>query len=198
MRLFKLILIGLAFVHLTIFAVESDPLTMMTQITNKMLEELDRNLGQIKKDEKLVYNMVNRILIPHFDLEHMSKSVIGREHWQTATFKVQRQFIEEFTYYITSTYSSALKSYDGEKMKFYPLRGQITDRVKISSDLLLKNGSSIRLQYSLLKGNTKWLIYDFSVDGVSIVKNYNSQFMSTLRQHGLDGLVKELRQRNIK
>ena len=82
------------------------------------------------------------------------------------------------------TYSSALQAYDGETIKFLPIRGSIGSRVQINSELLLKSGPSVHIQYRLLQKNGKWLIYDFSVDGISIVKNYNSQFASTLRQGG--------------
>ena len=194
----KILLIILLFLNVAIFAADPEPLTMMKNISNEMLGELDKNTGKLKNNDKLIASLVDKILVPNFDLVDMSRTVVGREHWQSATTDVQQQFIKEFTRYITSTYSSALKAYDGEKMKFHPIRGDITNRVKISSDLTMKNGSVVQLQYSLAKHTSRWLIYDFSVDGVSIVKNYNSQFAGSLRQHGLAGLVKELQKRNIK
>ena len=54
------------------------------------------------------------------------------------------------------------------------------------------------MQYRLLQQQGQWLIYDFSVDGVSIVKNYNSQFAGTLRQGGMAKLVQQLKARNAK
>ena len=106
------------------------------------------------------------------------------------------EFEKEFTRYVTRTYSAAMQSYDGETMRFDPIRGNIGNKVRVSSDLILKNGPPIQLQYSVEKHGNNWLIYDFSVDGVSIVKNYRTQFAGTLRQKGLDGLVKELQKRN--
>ena len=96
------------------------------------------------------------------------------------------------------TYSSALQAYDGETIKFLPIRGSIGSRVQINSELLLKSGPSVHIQYRLLQKNGKWLIYDFSVDGISIVKNYNSQFASTLRQGGVVTLVQQLQKNNVK
>lgn len=194
----RILLIILLFLNVAVFAADPEPLTIMKNISNQILGELDKNIGNLKNNDKFINSLVDRILVPNFDLVDMSRTVVGKDHWQGATPTVQQQFIKEFTRYVTSTYSSALKAYDGEKMKFYPIRGSITDRVKISSDLVMKNGSAIQLQYSLAKNGSRWLIYDFSVDGVSIVKNYNSQFAGALRQQGLAGLVKELQKRNVK
>jgi phospholipid transport system substrate-binding protein len=178
------------------FAADPAPLAMLKSASGQMLHELDKHIGTLKYNDKLVYNLVSRILVPHFELLSMSRAVVGRDYWQKATRSTQEQFVKEFTSYVIRTYSSALQSYDGETMKFYPIRGEISDRVQINSDLLLKNGPPIQMQYRLIQQGGQWLIYDFSVDGVSIVKNYNSQFAGTLRQGGLEILVQKLHVNN--
>jgi phospholipid transport system substrate-binding protein len=180
------------------FAGDPAPLAMLKNVSNQMLTELDKHSGALKKNDKFVNSLVNRVLVPHFDLMGMCRSVIGREYWEKASSDTQQQFVKEFTYYVIRTYSSALQSYDGEKIEFFPIRGSIGDRVQINSNLLLKNGPPIQLQYRLVQKSGNWLIYDFSVDGVSIVKNYNSQFAGTLRQSGLAVLVKKLHDNNMR
>ena len=194
---------GIFFVFLLVFsgygyAADPAPMVMLKDTSNQMLQELNKNIGRLKNNDKLVYNLVNRILVPHFDLVTMSRAVVGKEHWDKSSSVTQQQFIKEFTCYVIRTYSAALQSYDGEKIKFFPIRGAIGSTVKINSDLMLKNGPPVQLQYILLQRGGDWLIYDFSVDGISITKNYHSQFSGTLRQVGLDGLVKKLHQNNSK
>ena len=198
MRSIKILVVSLFLLISTssFAATDPAPLVMLKSMTGQMLSALDKYIGRLKNNDKLVDSLVNKIIVPHFDLVSMARAVVGRNYWQQASSAVQQQFIKEFTRYITRTYSSALQSYDGEKMKFYPIRGAIGDRVRVSSDLLLKNGPPIQLQYGLLQQGGQWLIYDFSVDGVSIVKNYNSQFAGILRQRGLTGLVSQLQKRN--
>lgn len=175
---------------------DPEPLAMLKSTSSQMLHELDKYIGRLKQNDKLVYDLVNRILVPHFDLVNMSRTVVGRNYWQQASTDTQQQFIKEFTRYVIRTYSSAIQSYDGEKIKFYPIRGAITDRVQVDSELLRKNGPSIQMQYRLSNQNGQWLIYDFSVDGVSVIKNYNSQFAGILRQGGLDAVVRRLQKSN--
>ena len=178
------------------FAADPAPLVLLKDVSGRMLVELNKNINTIKHNDKLVYNLVNRILVPHFDLLNMARAVVGRNYWQQASSSVQQQFIKEFACYVVRTYASAMQSYDGEAVKFYPIRAAVGSRVQIDSDLLLKNGPSIQMQYRLSEQSGRWIIYDFSVDGVSIIKNYNSQFASILRQSGLSGLVTKLHENN--
>ncbi|MBU0745021.1 MAG: ABC transporter substrate-binding protein [Gammaproteobacteria bacterium] len=192
----SLVIVLFLLISVPIFAADPAPLVMLKSTSSQMLQELDKHIGQLKNNRKLVNNLVNTIVVPHFDLLSMSRAVIGRTYWQQASSNTQQEFIKEFTAYVIRTYSSALQSYDGETMKFYPIRGEVGNKTRISSDLMLKNGPPIQLQYGLVKQGSQWLIYDFSVDGVSIIKNYQSQFAGILRQKGLDGLVRQLQQRN--
>ena len=188
------------FLSISVFAVDPAPLAMLKTTSSKMLAELDKNIGRLKSDDKLVYELVDRVLLPHFDLNAMSRAVVGREYWQGADASTKKEFIGQFTHYVTKTYSAALQSYDGEKMIFLPMRTDASgqSRVQVDSKLMLKSGSPIDLQYRLLKQGNQWLIYDFSVDGISIVQNYNSQFAGTLRQGGMAKLVQQLKARNAK
>ncbi len=201
MKLIKTLVIAFSFSVLfgvsSGFAVSDPaPLAMIKSTSDQMLKELDKHIGNLKNNDKLVYDLVNRVLVPHFDLSSMSQAVIGRNYWQKASSNTQQQFIKEFTRYVIRTYSAALQSYDGEKIKFFPIRGGIGDRVQINSDLLLKNGPPVQIQYRLLQQGGGWFIYDFSVDGMSIIKNYNSQFAGTLRHGGLDAVVRHLQKNN--
>lgn len=196
----KIIKISTILLGLTVlapsFAADPAPLALLKDISGRMLVELNKNISTIKHNDRLVYNLVDRICVPHFDLLNMSRAVVGRNYWQQASESMQQQFIKEFTRYVIRTYASAMQSYDGETVKFYPIRGAVTNPVQINSDLLLKNGPSIQMQYRMSLQSGKWVIYDFSVDGVSIIKNYNSQFAGDLRQSGLNGLVVKLRKNN--
>ena len=194
--MFSLFFWASSFVAKAATTADPAPLAMLKSTSSQMLHELDAHIGHLKNNSKLVNDLVDRVLVPHFDLFGMSRTVVGPNYWQGALRNTQQQFIKEFTRYVIRTYSSALQSYDGERIKFYPIRGEIGDQVQIDSDLLLKSGPPIQMQYRLLQQGGQWLIYDFSVDGVSIIKNYNSQFAGTLRQSGLEALVQKLHKNN--
>ena len=197
-KLYKILCLAICLFTTLVFAEQPQPLAILQQTSNEMIAELDKNLGRLKTDDALVYGIANRILLHHFDLTSMSRSVVGRDAWQAATAPQQKQFIAEFTHYVIKTYASAIASYDGEVIKFHPLREDLGNktRVQIDSSIILKDAPAIQMQYRMVHTGNTWLIYDFSVDGISLVQNYQAQFAPVLRQGGLVKLIEQLQQRN--
>jgi phospholipid transport system substrate-binding protein len=37
-----------------------------------------------------------------------------------------------------------------------------------------------------------WKVYDVAIDGVSLVTNYRASFSNSIRQSGIDGLIKTM------
>ena len=207
MKLTKLTLSSLFFLTMSLFignalaqTQDPAPVVMLKNTSNQMVGELNKHLGNLKNNRPLVSSIVKRTVVPHFDLATMGQLVVGRNYWQDASATTQKQFISAFTDYAINTYSSAISSYDGETIKFYPVRGDIADksRVQVDTDIQHKDGPPVHVQYSVLKKGSGWFIYDFSVDGVSLVQNYRSQFAGTLREGGLEKLVAQLQQHNQK
>ena len=97
---------------------DESPLTMLQQTSDQMLSALKQNKASLKSNSSVIYGIVNRILLPHIDLESMSRSVVGRTYWQQATPAQREEFKKLFTHQVTQTYSAALSSYQNEEVKF--------------------------------------------------------------------------------
>lgn len=197
MKITKIIMLAVCLFTTLAFA-EPQPMVIMKQVAAEMTGELNKNLSQLKTNDAIVYKIVDKTLLPHFDLNGMAHAVVGRDAWQQATEAQHQQFIKEFTHYVVKTYAAALSSYDGEIIKFYPLREDIgaKTRVQIDSELIHKSGPPIQMQYRLIKTGSTWLIYDFSIDGISLARNHQEQFAPTIRQGGLTKLIEQLQQNN--
>jgi phospholipid transport system substrate-binding protein len=172
------------------------PLAMVKVTAARMTAEFDKNLGNLKGNTQLVSRIVKTILVPRVDLTAMSQMVLGR-YWTQAPGAMQQRFMHEFTDYVIKTYAAALSSYDGEVIKFSPMRGYAAGQSKaqINSQIFHKSGSPIDVQYRVLNKGGSWFIYDFSIEGVSMVENYRAQFASALHKGGLTYLVQELEKR---
>ena len=46
------------------------------------------------------------------------------------------------------------------------------------------------------KTDQGWKIYDITVEGVSLVLTYRSEFDAIVKQQGIDGLIKRLEEKN--
>ncbi|HVV68788.1 MAG TPA: ABC transporter substrate-binding protein [Gammaproteobacteria bacterium] len=171
----------------------SPPVEMLQNTTDQMLEGLKETSN---RNTQSLYRLVRTILLPHADLDLMSQQVVGR-YWAQATPAQREEFKKQFTYFITRTYSTALSSYSNQKVKFYPIRGGINgNRVQVNSTIIQNNGQNITVSYRLNLNNGQWKVYDFSVEGVSLVENYRSQFADVLRTQGMEGLLDRLKSRN--
>jgi phospholipid transport system substrate-binding protein len=53
------------------------------------------------------------------------------------------------------------------------------------------------MDYRLILKEDRWHAYDIIVDGVSLVKNYRSQFQKIIRESSYQELVNKLRDRTL-
>ncbi|MBN2689350.1 MAG: ABC transporter substrate-binding protein [Gammaproteobacteria bacterium] len=193
----KFVLIAAAFCFASaVLAAEPAPLSVVRTTTNRMLSSLRANKSKLH-NRKVIRNIVRRIVVPVMDVHAISRSVVGRRYWYQSSSSLRSSFVVEFTKYVTDMYSSALSSYSNEKISFRPIRSFSSNmqRVRVYSVITRPGAPAITLNYRLVRHGSAWKIYDFSVDGVSMVQSYRSQFASTLNKGGLALLVKKLKVR---
>ena len=59
-----------------------------------------------------------------------------------------------------------------------------------------EGAASIQIDYKLYMNGGSWKVYDVTIDGVSLVSNYRSNFASQIRRYKLSGLIVKLETRN--
>lgn len=176
----------------------SSPLELLQNTSNQLISALQRNQATLKTKPQVVYGIVNQILLPHVDVMSMSSRALGRDAWLRATPNQRQAFAQQFVTLLIRTYSSALAQYTNEKVNFLPMRGSYYNqsRVQVNSVIVRESGPSINLSYRLMREDGQWMLYDFSVDGVSIIESFRSQFVGELQQSGIEGLITKLAQHN--
>lgn len=174
------------------------PEAMLQQVSIQLLTEITQNKSAIKSNPNVLYHIVQKSLIPHIDLNVMSRAVVGNHYWQPATSSQQEEFKLQFSRFVTRTYSSAFENYNGEKVLFYPVRGGSANQtqVQVHSKILRSNRADIAMTYRLYRDGESWKVSDISVEGVSMVQSYRSQFAGVLAQKGFTGLIQDLKTRN--
>jgi phospholipid transport system substrate-binding protein len=178
-------------------AADPAPLALMKSTANKMISQLQKNTARYRNPSNL-YGLVKRILLPVVDQNSMARSVVGPRYWKKASASQRKQFIAQFGKLVTRTYSTALADYEGQTVSFNPIRGSIAGkkRVQISSFIQQPGGHAIPVSYRLVRSGSAWKVYDFSVDGISIVRSYRSQFSSILQSSGISGLLQKMSSHN--
>jgi phospholipid transport system substrate-binding protein len=176
----------------------SSPVELLQNTSNQLISALQRNQATLKTKPQIVYSIVNQILLPHVDVMSMSSKALGREAWLRATPTQRQAFAQQFVTLLIRTYSSALAQYTNERVSFLPLRGDYNNqsRAQVNSVIVRESGPSINLSYRLMRVDGQWMLYDFSVDGVSIIESFRSQFVKELQHSGIDGLITKLAEHN--
>jgi len=193
----SVLIVGLS-LHIICMAATS-PVRVLREASNQMIAALHANRTAIRRgDSNVIHRIVKRTIIPHMALDRMASAVVGRYHWGRASQRQRRQFINAFVDLVINTYAAALSSYENQKVKFLPLRGNIRGLkfVQVNSLIVHDNGSSIPVNYQMILLGKRWKVKDFSVDGVVLTRSYRSQFAKILEKGGLSSLTEQLIKHN--
>lgn len=176
------------------------PEVMMHRVTQELVDNLRSNHQAMNNDPQLIYNIINRILVPYVDWNTMSKWVLGRHTWQQATASQRDNFSNEFKHLIIRTYASTLKAYNNQQIEYLPVRGDYSSKNRIQIDSYIKESGKepVKVTYRLVRVGNVWKVYDIIIEGVSLLKGFQSQFSSELQQRGLPALIERLHQHNEK
>lgn len=169
------------------------PDLLVKETTDKVLKELTVNREALQSDVNRLYQLVDKIVLPHFDFGRMSKLVLGK-HWKKADETQRQRFEREFKSLLVRTYATALFEYTGQEIVYKPFHNKGgADRVVVRTEIVPNDGPNIPLHYSLKKGRDgAWLVYDVSIDGISLVTNYRTAYGRIIESKGIDTLIVSL------
>ena len=135
-------------------------------------------------------------VLPHFNFASMTSLAMG-QNWNKATPEQKKLLIEEFKTLLVRTYASALAAYSDQRLDFRPLRAKPTDTdVTVNVRVMQSGAQPVPIDYSMEKTGSGWKVYDVMVGGVSLVANYRTEFTATIRESGIDALIKSMQTKN--
>jgi phospholipid transport system substrate-binding protein len=170
------------------------PEELIKVTTDKLITEFSANRAAYEADHNSLYDMVNRIAVPHFDFQRMTRSVLGR-HYDQADPELREKFKEEFKTLLVRTYSQALFQYSGEKISFAPTE-KYKDSVIVREEIDVNQAVPVRLEYFLTQKDGGWKVYDVRIDGISLVTTYRKSYDVAISRRGLPMLIAELQKKN--
>ena len=172
------------------------PEQLIRETSDKVLDEMKINAEQYKTNPQGVYDLVNTVVLPHFDFSAMTDRALGR--YKDDVNEQQRpEIVNEFRMLLVRTYSSALLEYTDQVLVYLPMEGSEAEgEVTVRTEIEQAGGFPIPINYVLRNGDDGWKVLDISVDEVSLVTNYRSSFARAIKKNGVDGLIETLRARN--
>lgn len=194
MRINKFIFIGMlisSLISMTAYA-ENNPSALLQSIADNMITGLKANQATLKTKPQIVYQLANKYVVPHAALPLMARHVLPPQVWNSSSPDQRAQFIKEFTTTLIRTYASALSSYRDQKVRVYPIRGALRNTVEIKSEITSAAHEPIHVTYRLVHVGTVWELFDLSVEGVSMLESFRSQFAEILSQGNMNLLLQRM------
>lgn len=179
---------------------QEQPDVMLQRVTQEMISALRQNDQALQQHPEKIYGIIETILVPHIDWVAMSRWVVGRNAWQNASDASKQRFVKEFKELLIRTYASTLRAYNNQTIDYLPIRGGIQGKPRVQVGSLIKEPGRepIRVSYRLVNKGANWQVYDITIEGVSLLKGFQSQFATEIQQNGLDKLIDHLREHNEK
>ena len=174
----------------------SDPTKLIETSANIMVSELDARRAEFRKDPAKLRALVERVLLPNFDVDHSARLVLGK-HWRTATPAQRQRFIDAFYGSLMTNYGDAMLEFTGDRIRVLPstVAPDATSAV-VRTEVKRSNGQKIPVNYSLRKTEQGWKAWDVVIEGISYVKSFREDFGAEIDQKGIDAVIQRLESQN--
>jgi len=172
------------------------PEELVRKVTQDVLDAIRSDRQLAAGDRQKALKLAEEKVLPLIDFEEATRLAVGRA-WAQAAPEQRNRLVEEFRRMLVRTYSNAISAYEGQTMKVLPVRMKPGDtEVTVHNQYIRAGGTPLPVDYQMHKTDQGWKIYDITVEGVSLVLTYRSEFDAVVKQSGIDGLIKRLEEKN--
>ena len=198
MSFFKIFILVLSFIFSSVLLAEDiGPQDLVHKTADDVLLVLKTN-QEIQADKQKIYQLAEEKILPNFDLERISRLVLGKT-WRSIDENQKQKFQAEFKTMLLRTYAVALGKYKDQEIEFKPFRMEPDDKqATVKTQIIQKGAQPISVDYTLAKTENSWKVFDIVIEGVSLVTNYRSQFAGEIKNNGIDSLISKLSEKNNK
>ena len=178
------------------YAQEMAPDEMVREVTADVMDSIKSDKQLQAGDRKKALALAEQKILPHVDFREAARLATGAA-WQSASPQQQERIVGEFRSMLVRIYSNALGVYQGQEMKVLPVRmAPGATEVTVRNQYLKSGQPPVPVDYAMKKKPEGWMIYDITVDGVSLVLTYRDEFNQITKTAGVDGLIKRLQEKN--
>ena len=172
------------------------PMETVEAGVNNLLKTLGDPAFKAKtKDERIA--IISTEIETVFDFKELSRRTLGR-NWKKMSSEQQKEFVELFRKLLQGVYADRLLAYSDQKIIFDKETMLKKGRAEVQSYLQTSDGKKIPLFYRLTNKSGNWRVYDVIIEGVSMVKNYRTQFRDILAKNPPEKLLEILREKVAK
>jgi len=176
---------------------QDDPKKMVLDLSNTVIAQLNENRMALEGNPAKIKEFALTYVLPYIDTDKMARYVMGK-YWRNANEKQQTQFVDAFTNTLIRSYSQSLLKLNINSVDVKNAQEEKPGRVTVASSVLQADGNRSEVVYRLyLNDKThKWMLYDISVEGISMLLSYRKAYNSDISKKGLDAVITEMQSKN--
>jgi len=190
------LLIGLNLLVLSMFPIQIHagvPLDTAKSSIDQVFDVLRDPAFRGESAKKLRKEKIVSILENIFDYIELSKRTLSR-NWNKLNPDQREEFKKLYKALLEKVYMGGILSYTDQEVVFKRERPLSKNKVEVESKIV--SGSiDISIHFRMILKSGKWWIYDILIEGISLVKNYRSQFKRILRKKSPEGMLEVLRKK---
>ena len=191
----KLFSLYLTFIMVSVSYVHAEePFTILKGEINQVFNILNDPVysDETKKDEQ--HSKLWETIENAFDFKVMSRLTLAN-NWRSFSSEQQNEFSLVFGKFLGNTYLDKIQSgFSGEQVEYLG-EDMLSGKKAVVMTNIIRNGVKTPINYSMLKTRDTWKIYDVKIEGVSLLKNYRTQFTSLLLKNKPAELIEMLKKK---
>ena len=165
-----------------------------SEITNKLKNTINKvistlNDEALKNDLPARRAILRKTINDQFNYRQMVMRSLAK-NWDVRSAEEQQLFIALFKSLLENSYANKLESFSNEKINY--LDEVVKGEYALVKTEVVRKATTVGVDYKLVRENGVWQVYDFVIEGVSMVRNYRAQFTKIIHKHSYEVLVQKL------
>jgi phospholipid transport system substrate-binding protein len=163
-------------------------ITVELRTTIEKVLEIVSDKG-LQKTPVLRREKLREVISKRFNYKQMVMRSLAK-NYKARSPQEREEFTVLFKKLLENSYASKIENYQDETINY------VDEKVKgkfamVKTQIVRKDGV-IDVDYKMTNEGGKWMVYDFVIEGVSLIRNYKSQFAKIISTESYPALVNKL------
>jgi len=173
-------------------ALAATPSEFITEAVDVLAAKLDGRRSELAADSEALYGLIDEVLLPRFDRKTAAQQVLAR-NWRSANEDQRSRFIDAFYSVLVQRYADGVLDFEPDRIKVLPFRGDAEKKiVTVKTTVDLEDGTNISVNYALKKHEMDWMMFDVTIEGVSYIRNFRTEFDAEIKSTSLEQVIVRL------
>lgn len=160
-------------------------------ILDKAMEIQNRPDLQGTEQRTARAQLIRQLIADSFLATDMARESL-KEQWDKVPTGKRQEFVSLFTELFQDSYTRMVLNYLKQQTVEYRGEQSMPGNARVQTGIKRAN-EHIPVEYTVVQKEGRWLVRDVSIDGVSIVENYQTQFRRVMQAQSFEELLKKMR-----